>query len=161
MKHIGRLKSCSFLCEPKDWRYLLILLVAWTATACVDGANCAELKGVYPPESVTVVAVEAVEAPYTAWGCQGYDSGPLVEDIPDLPVGPTQEIRIEVAVKDGGELEVRALTPKGERRLDVDADGQSHTVAPLPEESTGLFIRLCTNDGRCANYEVSLSHRSD
>jgi hypothetical protein len=127
----------------------------------VNGANCAELKGVYPPESVTVVAAEAVEAPFTAWGCQGYDSEGTVEGIPALLVGPAQEVRIEVPLEDGGQLEVRALTPTGERRLDVSADGDSHAVALLPEESTGLLIRLCTNDGRCANYEVNLSYGSD
>ena len=144
--------------ERKAWRSVLVLMVASTVTACLNNASCADLRGVYPPESVTVVAVDAVDAPFTSWGCQGYDSGPLVDEIPDLAVEPAQEIRVEVPLRSGAELEVRVLTQNGEHPLDVITDGHSHAVAPLPEGSTALFIRLCTSDGRCANYEVNLSH---
>lgn len=89
-----------------------MLALVVTATACLDDANCADLKGVYPPESVTVVGSERVEAPFASWGCGGYDSGPLVDGIPDLPVGPAPEVRIEVPLTDGGTLEVRAFTSR-------------------------------------------------
>lgn len=68
------------------------------------------MAGVYPPSAVTLVGSESIEVPFTSWECPGYNQDTFEEDQPVLRPGPAAEIRVEVEIRDGAVLDIRANT---------------------------------------------------
>lgn len=143
-----------------------IVVMAVAVVACVSAdpedpsaasgtSACVEMAGVYPPGTVTLVGLERVEVPFTSWECAGYNQDTFEEDLPVFRVGRDHEVVVKVEMRDGAELDVRAVTAGDQVHLDAAVDGDAASVT-LPEGTESVIVRMCTADGRCANYEADV-----
>lgn len=103
---------------------------------------CVEMAGVYRPGTVTLVGSERVEVPYTSWECTGYNQDTLEEDQPVLRPGPDDAMHVEVEIRDGAALDIRASTVNDEVRLEVVYEDDGASVS-LPEGTQSVFVRMC------------------
>lgn len=117
---------------------------------------CVEMTGVYPPASVTLVGSERVEVPFTSRECTRYNQDSFEEDHPVLRPGLDGRMDVEVGIRDGTVLDIRASTVNDEVHLEVVREDKGASVS-LPEGTRSVFIRMCTADGRCANYEADVA----
>lgn len=130
-------------------------VTAWLLTACagspfgLSSGHCGDSPGSYPPATITVTGAETVAVPWTSWSCTGYNADTMEEPVLIALKGDT--VRLDVPIENGAELEVRI---DGEA-VDVDPGASSQEVV-LPADASAIFLRLCTDDGRCANYEAVL-----
>lgn len=116
---------------------------------------CAEIADRYPPETVTMIGSERVEIPFTSWECPGYNADTFDEDMPLLRVGPDGKVLVNGEMRDGVQLDVRALVGGEVVQLDV-AIKREEALINLPEGAGSLLVRMCTADARCANYEADI-----
>jgi hypothetical protein len=136
------------------------VLAAWLLIACAGSPlgfgndQCGDEPGSYPPPTITIVGTQPVAVPWTSWSCTGYASDTFEEPVP-LPV-ESDTVRLDVPIHDGAELEVRVEQDGHWVGIEVDPAGESQHIV-IPAAGTSLFVRLCTDDGRCANYEASLN----
>lgn len=72
-----------------------------------------------------------------------------------LLVGPDRDMRVDVEIREGAALDIRAVTVDEEVHLDADSDEDGAFVS-LPEGTESVFVRMCTADGRCANYKADV-----
>jgi len=125
-------------------------------SASADGSDtCHELEGIYPPDTIMLTGTEEVSVAFTAWSCMGYD-GHGDSEIPVVEVGTERTVTVKVHVRDGAEFDVRAQTENDQVPLEAVRIGEENAVSiePLPDNTQEIFIRMCTRDGRCANYEA-------
>jgi hypothetical protein len=132
---------------------LLLSSCAFTDPVQGQGRDCHEMLGVYPPETIVIEGLRPVDVPYTSWSCLGYDSDTFTAQLPTLPSAANGEVTIKVEFRDDPVFEIRAETERERIILDGEIDGESVTFR-LPEATEILWVRLCTSDGRCANYQA-------
>jgi hypothetical protein len=134
-------------------------VAAWLLAGCagspfgLGGDQCRDSPGSYPPATITVTGAEPVAVPWTSWSCLGYDADTFEGPVPVALGGDT--VRMDVPIEDGAELEVRF----DGTAVDVDPGASSQAVV-VPPAASAIFVRLCTDDGRCANYEAVLDRAS-
>jgi hypothetical protein len=139
----------------------LLALAACTGSEPVESGDrepqgdCVAMLGEYPPDTIVMEGVRPVDVPFTSWSCPGYDSDTFAEQLPTLTSAPTGEVTIEVEFRDDPVFEIRAQTKSEEISLDGEIEGESLTFR-LPVATEHLWVRLCTSDGRCANYEADV-----
>lgn len=146
-------------------RMALIAVVALGLAACSGGESvedggskepvCMAESGEYPPETIVITGMEQVDVPYTSWSCPGYDSDRFADEFPFLKVGATGEVSIDGEFRDDPSVEIRARTPVDQVSVDGEIDGES-LAFQLPAAAEHLWVRVCTKDGRCANYEADV-----
>jgi hypothetical protein len=117
----------------------------------LGGDQCGDSPGSYPPATIKVTGAETVAVHWTSWSCPGYNADTMEEPVPVALEG--DNLRLDVAIEDGAELDVRF---DGEA-VDVDPGASSQDVV-VPADASAIFVRLCTDDGRCANYEAVLQN---
>jgi hypothetical protein len=59
-----------------------------------------------------------------------------------------------VDIREGADLDIRAITADGQEHLEADTDAAASVA--LAEGTESVFIWLCTADGRCVNYEAEV-----
>ncbi|MGD2103319.1 MAG: hypothetical protein PVG83_13900 [Acidimicrobiia bacterium] len=116
---------------------------------------CAAAMGEYPPDTILMRGPQDLAVPHTSWSCPGFDSDTFAERLPTLVVAESREVRIEVEIRDDPVFDVRAFTESEQVSLESEGEGDSLTVR-LPRKTQRLLVRLCTSDGRCANYEAEV-----
>ncbi len=119
------------------------------------GRQCGDLPRSYPPATINVAGAEEVEVPWTSWSCPGYDADTLDEPAPAIDLGPDRSIGLSTPIEDGAELEVRVSVAGEWVYLEVEAEAPLQEIT-IPPGGTSLFVRMCTDDGRCANYQADL-----
>jgi len=117
--------------------------------------DCRSMLGEYPPDSIVFEGLVPVDVPYTSWSCLGFDSDTVAEEPPMLSSSANGEVTIKVEFQDDPTFEIKAETATDRVVLQQEIDDESVTVH-LPEGTEVLWVRMCTNDGRCANYAVTL-----
>jgi len=80
-------------------------------------------------------------------------SDTFTAQLPTLPSAANGEVTIKVEFRDDPVFEIRAETERERIILDGEIDGESVTFR-LPEATEILWVRLCTSDWRCANYQA-------
>lgn len=134
-------------------------VAAWLLAACagspfgLGGDQCGDSPGSYPPATIKVTGAETVAVPWTSWSCSTYAADTFEEPVPVALEGDT--VRLDVPIEGGAELEVRI---DGEA-VEVDPGASSQDVV-VPADAGEILVRLCTDDGRCANYESVLDRAS-
>ena len=113
------------------------------------------MMGEYPPDTILVDGIESVEIPYTSWSCPGYDSDTFEDELPVLRGAADGHVMVRVELRDDPTFELRAETATEQLTLDAEVQDDALKVR-LPDATESLWIRLCTGDGRCANYEATV-----
>jgi hypothetical protein len=113
---------------------------------------CFRLQGEYPPDTVTMTGAETVEVEYSSWSCTGFDAEGAYET-PLLPLTPARQVEMSVPIEDGASYAISS-SQTGEGVSLGEGLTDEVTSVVVPQGSIGLGLRLCTEDGRCANYQV-------
>ena len=140
----------------------VMVALALALASCADSESvpggdpdCHEMLGKYPPETIVIEGLRPVDVPYTSWSCLGYDADTFKEQLPTLSSSANGEMTMTVAFRDDPIFEIRAETATERIALDGEVEGESVTFR-LPEATERLWVRMCTSDGRCANYEAAV-----
>lgn len=142
---------------PHSFWTLGLILSSCAVSDSVQGGDrdCHEMLDEYPPETIVIEGLRPVEVPYTSWSCLGYDSDTFAEQFPMLSSTASGEMTIKVEFQNDPVFEIRAETETERVVLDGEIEGDSVTFR-LPERTETLRVRMCTSDGRCANYEATV-----
>jgi hypothetical protein len=127
------------------------LLGIQLGAAC--SAPCQDSLGVYPPPSITVTGVEAVEVPHIAWECPGFNSDSM-DPPPSVAPDAEGQLLLEVTLDPGSTVDARfanlpvALDP-------APSVGPNSWALHVPEDGEPLVVRICSADDACAMYWVN------
>lgn len=118
-------------------------------------SGCAELIGVYPPESITISAGSTSVVAWSYWSCSGYSADNFTDPtgVP-RPPGGTVEILVDFIEPGSSLVHMSGGFPQTTPAPEL-MDGRGWSLV-LPSEVEALHLRLCSVDGRCAGYFVTM-----